>query len=103
MSAPVPAQSDRRYLATLSRNLEQPGTLGRLILWIKLRCGRVPGFSFVHSHAVAGYSIDFFCAQINLGIDVVPSEALESRVDDETRAGDGQSSVENKHGSVRVG
>jgi very-short-patch-repair endonuclease len=72
---------DRTYLTRLARDLEEPGTLGKLILWIKLKCGRVPGFTFVHDFAVGGHSVDFYCPDVKLGIDVVASDQDERLVD----------------------
>ncbi len=77
--------TDRGYLNDLARNIDEPGVLAKLILWIKLSSGRVPGFGFVHDHSIAGYVIDFYCPSIKLGIDVVVDGDENSKITDETR------------------
>ena len=79
------SSNNRGYLKGLARNIDEPGTLGKLILWIKLTSGRVPGFRFVHDHAVAGYIIDFYCPSIKLGIDVTVAGEDRTSTVDETR------------------
>jgi very-short-patch-repair endonuclease len=69
----------------MAQRLDEPGMLGRVTLWIKLSCGRVPGFSFTHDHKVAGHTIDFFCPEVGLGIDVLPSSRRASNKVDDTR------------------
>ena len=79
------SSNNRGYLKGLARNIDEPGTLGKLILWIKLTSGQVPGFRFVHDHAVAGYIIDFYCPSIKLGIDVTVAVEDGTSTVDETR------------------
>ncbi len=76
---------DRSYLSDLTQRLDEPGVCGRLVLWIKLSSGRIPGFKFVHNHPVAGYRLDFYCPEIKLGIDVEVSNETNSKTVDETR------------------
>ena len=75
----------RGYLIDLAKNVDEPGVLAKLILWIKLSSGRVPGLRFVHDHSVAGYAIDFYCPSIKLGIDVVVDGEENTKITDETR------------------
>ena len=79
------ASNNRGYLSDLARNIDEPGVLAKLILWIKLSSGRVPGFRFVYDHSVAGYVVDFYCPAIKLGIDVAVDGAENTRITDETR------------------
>lgn len=79
------ATTDRGYLSDLAKNIDEPGVLAKLILWIKLSSGRVPGFRFVCDHSIAGYVVDFYCPAIKLGIDVVVDGTENTRITDETR------------------
>lgn len=84
MLDPSPPRADRPYLKAASTRLDEPGVFGRLILWIKLSSGRIPGFRFVHDHPIAGYTVDFYCPDVKLAIDVEPDESSR-RVTDEKR------------------
>ena len=75
---------DRKYLGELAKQIDEPGTFGKLVLWIKLRSGRIPGFSFVNDYRVAGHTLDFYCPAIKLGIDVVVAGG-ESKSNDTKR------------------
>lgn len=85
MFDPTPTRIDRPYLKTLSTRLDEPGVFGKLVLWIKLSSGRIPGFQFVHDHPIAGYTVDFYCPDVRLAIDVEPEE-VSPRSTDEKRS-----------------
>jgi very-short-patch-repair endonuclease len=89
------ASSHRDYLRELTERIDEPGVIGRLVLWIKFSSGRMPEFDFVHDHSLAGYVIDFYCPSIKLGIDVVPSSERPLKSTDATRR-----SVLEAHGVV---
>ena len=80
-----PISPDRGYLSELAKTIDEPGVFGKLILWIKLSSGRIPGFKFIHDHSIAGYTIDFYCPSIKLGIDVGIAGKEGSRITDTTR------------------
>lgn len=85
MNYDTTSSSGASYLSNLAKNINDPGVLAKLILWIKLSSGQVPGFRFVHDYSIAGYVIDFYCPSIKLGIDVVGSGKKEVATTAEAR------------------
>jgi len=52
------------------RRLRRKQTIEEKQLWQSLRAGRFAGFKFRRQHPVAGYVLDFFCAQAKLSIEL---------------------------------
>ena len=53
-----------------ARAMRKAPTGGEAVLWTYLRGRRLEGWSFRRQHVVAGYIVDFYCAELRLAIEV---------------------------------
>jgi very-short-patch-repair endonuclease len=61
--------ADRGKLA-FARAMRAEPTAAEAALWVALRGRRLGGWKFRRQHVVAGYIVDFYCAQLWLAIEV---------------------------------
>lgn len=54
----------------LRRKLRQQPTRAEVFLWFCLRNKKLLGYKFRRQHSVGRYVLDFFCAELMLGIEV---------------------------------
>ncbi len=72
-----------------ARQLRRDSTDVEAIMWSKLRAGRLDGLSFRRQHPVGSYTLDFYCPQLGLVVELDGGQ----HGDDAQRARDQQRSV----------
>ncbi|MCW3073430.1 MAG: hypothetical protein JWP69_499 [Flaviaesturariibacter sp.] len=63
----LPYNKDRKAFARYLRN---HSTLGEVLLWQRLRAGRLRGYTFNRQKPIATYIVDFYCKTLRLVIEV---------------------------------
>ena len=58
------------HLKALSRNLRKNSTLGEIFLWQKLKGKQLLGYKFIRQIPIINYIVDFFCAELQLIIEI---------------------------------
>ena len=76
------AAGDKLALARAMRALP---TAAEAVLWSALRGRRLGGWKFRRQHVIAGYIVDFYCAQLWLAVEVDGAVHQGRRVDDRER------------------
>ncbi|MFM6976490.1 MAG: endonuclease domain-containing protein [Sphingobacteriaceae bacterium] len=59
-----------RHLKQLARNLRNDSTLGEILLWQELKNKQLMGFDFHRQKPLLKYIVDFYCAELNLIIEI---------------------------------
>ena len=59
-----------RFKTLRARKLRRNATDVEAIMWSKLRGGRLDGLGFRRQHAAGPYTLDFFCPEIRLAIEL---------------------------------
>lgn len=74
-------------LKEFSRKLRNNSTLGEILLWQKLRAGKMMNYTFSRQKPLSRYVVDFYCKPLNLVIEVDGSyhDEDEQKVKDEKR------------------
>lgn len=54
----------------LSRNLRNHSTLSEVLLWNKLKAGKIKGYKFNRQKPLDDYIVDFYCKKLNLVIEI---------------------------------
>ena len=57
-------------LKDLARELRNNSTLGEIILWKKLKGKQFFGYDFHRQKPISEYIVDFYCAELNLVIEI---------------------------------
>ncbi|MFC1613612.1 DUF559 domain-containing protein [Patescibacteria group bacterium] len=57
-------------LKLMARKLRNEATFGEILLWQKLRKKQLSGYDFHRQKPIHYYILDFFCAQLKLGIEI---------------------------------
>ena len=57
-------------LKELSRNLRKNGTLAEVLLWNQLKGRQIKGLQFTRQKPMGEFIVDFYCAALNLIIEV---------------------------------
>ena len=57
-------------LKELARNLRNNSTPGEILLWRKLKTKQVLGYDFHRQKPLLNYIVDFYCAELNLVIEI---------------------------------
>lgn len=60
---------DRELLKKV-RELRNKMTLAEIILWSRLRSGKIEGYKFRRQQPILGYIVDFYCVELKLIIEV---------------------------------
>jgi len=74
-------------LKEFSRRLRNNSTLGEILLWQKLRAGKMMNYTFNRQKPLDRYIVDFYCKSLNLVIEIDGSYHFESeqRIKDKQR------------------
>jgi very-short-patch-repair endonuclease len=57
-------------LKLLARNLRKGRTLSEVLLWKILRARQMKGYQFHRQRPIDNYSVDFYCHELNLAIEI---------------------------------
>jgi very-short-patch-repair endonuclease len=70
-----------------SRQLRNNSTLGKILLWNKLRAGSLMNYKFNRQKPIHTYIVDFYCKSLNLVIEIDGAYHYEQeqRIKDEER------------------
>jgi very-short-patch-repair endonuclease len=79
----------KKELKTFSRNLRNNLTDAEQLLWFHLRRKQILNVQFYRQKPIAGYIVDFYCAAVNLVIELDGSQHKEAvhQENDEIRDG----------------
>jgi very-short-patch-repair endonuclease len=58
------------YLKELARQLRNNSTLGEVLLWQELKGGALLGLDFHRQKPLDNYIVDFYCAELQLAIEI---------------------------------
>ena len=58
------------YLKELARQLRNNSTLGEVLLWQELKGGALLGLDFHRQKPLDSYIVDFYCAELQLAIEI---------------------------------
>ncbi len=77
-------QHYKKILKPFSRKLRTDMTYAEQLLWSRLRRKQISGLQFYRQKPIAGYIADFYCAAINLVIELDGSQhyELENKAND---------------------
>ncbi|WP_159519413.1 endonuclease domain-containing protein [Sunxiuqinia indica] len=62
--------NNRTYLKDIRKRLRNHSTAAEATLWKTLKKKQVAGLKFRRQHAVGNYILDFYCPEIQLGIEL---------------------------------
>ena len=71
-----------------ARAMRRASTKGEAVLWALLRGRRLGGWKFRRQHVVAGYIVDFYCAELRLAVEVDGPVHRTQRAHDQERDAD---------------
>jgi ATP-dependent DNA helicase RecQ len=71
-----------------ARSMRKEPTGGEAALWTELRGRRLGGWKFRRQQVIAGYIVDFYCAELRLAIEVDGAVHGARRAEDEQRDDD---------------
>ena len=64
-------------LTSFARGLRRAQTDAESLLWSRLRGRRLAGIKFRRQHAIHGYTLDFYCAEARLGVELDGGQHVE--------------------------
>ena len=65
-----PEQGACRGKLAMARSMRRESTEGEAVLWAALRCRKLGGWKFRRQHVLEGYIVDFYCAELELAVEV---------------------------------
>ena len=57
-------------LKLIRKSLRNYSTSAEAVLWTKLKNKQIEGLKFRRQHSIGNYVVDFYCPQLNLGIEL---------------------------------